>query len=375
MSEEIPLFEISWDEEDISNVVQSISRGSYWAKGPFVDQFETELESYFGANYAISVNSGTTALVTALKACGIGNGDEVIVPSFTFIATANAVKLVGAEPVFADIELDTFGLDPASVRSKITENTAAIIPVHLYGAPCQIHKLTEIAANHDLWVIEDAAEAFGATANGDLVGTIGDIAALSFCQNKILPTGEGGAIITDDATLAAAISQFSNHGRTEGEYFDSVESGEYVTVGSNYRMADMVAAVGCAQLSKVDDLIESRQNIAARYHDGLSAVNKINPHKPVEGHDHVYQLYTVLCEDKITRSHIINALTAANISCKIYWDTPVHRNGTFASEQHQSLPQTEDVSDRVVSLPMYPTLPLRDVERVVKTIRDACENI
>jgi dTDP-4-amino-4,6-dideoxygalactose transaminase len=374
MSEEIPLFEIPWDEEDISNVVQSISRGSYWAKGPFVDRFETELESYFEANYAISVNSGTTALVTALKACGIGNGDEVIVPSFTFIATANAVKLVGAEPVFADIELDTFGLDPASVRSKITENTAAIIPVHLYGAPCQIHELTEIAANHDLWVIEDAAEAFGATANGDLVGTIGDIAALSFCQNKILPTGEGGAIITDDATLAAEVSQFSNHGRTEGKYFDSVESGEYVTVGSNYRMPDMVAAVGCAQLSKVDELIESRRKVAVHYHDGLSTVDGVVPHKPIKGHDHVYQLYTVLCEDENIRSEIINALTAANISCKIYWDTPVYNNGTFASEQQKSLPQTEDVIDRVVSLPMYPTLPLRDVEKVVETIRDVCEN-
>jgi dTDP-4-amino-4,6-dideoxygalactose transaminase len=375
MTESIPLFEIPWDESDISNVVESISRGSYWAKGPFVDQFEAGLESYFEANHAISMNSGTTALVAALEACGIGAGDEVIVPSFTFIATANVVKLVGAEPVFADIELESFGLDPNSVRSKLTEDTAAIIPVHVYGTPCRIHELTEIASNHDLWVIEDAAEAFGATANGNLAGTVGDIAALSFCQNKILPTGEGGAIITDNTTIAEKASQFGNHGRTEGEYFDSVESGEYDTIGSNFRMPDMVAAVGCAQLSKVDNLIESRRNVAARYHDGLAAVDRVEPHEPINGHDHVYQLYTVLCENESVRSHIIDRLTGANISCKIYWDPPLHHNGVFGSEQQLSLPRTEEVSSRVVSLPMYPTLPLPDVDRVVETIRDACTDI
>lgn len=372
MTEAIPLFEIPWDETDISNVVESISRGSYWAKGPFVDRFEAGLGSYFGTDYAISMNSGTTALVAALEACGIGAGDEVIVPSFTFIATANVVKLVGAEPVFADIERESFGLDPESVRSKLTQDTAAILPVHIYGTPCRIHEITEIAANHDLWVIEDAAEAFGATANGDLAGTVGDIAALSFCQNKILPTGEGGAIITENATLAAKARRFGNHGRTDGGYFNSVESGEYDAVGSNFRMPDIVAAVGCAQLSKVDDLIESRQNVASRYHDGLSGLDIVEPHEPIDGHNHVYQLYTILCKNESVRTRVIKTLTAANISCKIYWDPPLHRNEVFGSEQQSSLPQTEDVANRVLSLPMYPTLPLSDVDRVVETIRNVC---
>ena len=206
MTEAIPLFEIPWDETDISNAVESISRGGYWAKGPFVDEFEAGLESYFGIDYAVSTNSGTTALVAALEACDVGPGDEVIVPSFTFIATANVVKLVGAEPVFADIELDTFGLNPHSVAANISDDTAAIIPVHVYGTPCRIHELRTIADDNDLWLIEDNAEAFGATADGDLAGTVGDIAALSFCQNKILPTGEGGAVITDDPTLAKSVS-------------------------------------------------------------------------------------------------------------------------------------------------------------------------
>jgi dTDP-4-amino-4,6-dideoxygalactose transaminase len=374
MSKQIPLFEIPWDETDISNAVESISRGSYWAKGPFVDQFEENLESYFDIDHAVSMNSGTTALVAALEACEIGPGDEVIVPSFTFIATANVGELVGAEPVFADIESESFGLNPESVEAKITDNTAAIVPVHVYGAPCRIHELTEIADENDLWVIEDAAEAFGSTTDDELAGTVGDIGALSFCQNKILPTGEGGAVITADPELAAKASQFSNHGRVNGDYFDSVDSGAYESVGSNYRMTDMVAAVGCSQLAKVDELIDSRRAVAARYHDGLSEVSGVEPHKPADGSDHVYQLYTVSFGTESVRSRVIDTLTDQNISCKIYWDPPLHRNGVFASESQPSLPQTDDVSSRVLSLPMYPTLPLGDVDRVVRTIRDEIAN-
>ncbi len=371
MTDGIPLFEILWDETDVSNVVESLSRGSYWAKGPFVDDFEQGLESYFGTEHAISTNSGTTALVAALKACNIGPGDEVIVPSFTFIATANVVKLVGADPVFADIEPDTFGLDPSSVESKVTHKTAAIIPVHVYGAPCRIYELSAIANKNDLWLIEDAAEAFGATANGELVGTIGDIAALSFCQNKILPTGEGGAVITNNAELAGRASQFSNHGRVEGDYFGSVGSGEYETVGSNYRMPDMVAAVGCAQLSKVDDLIDARQTVATRYSEGISDIPGIEPPTPRDSDTHVYQLFTVLCEKHSIRQRLIETLTEAQISCKIYWDPPVHQNEIFGVNDHDPLPQTAEISSRVLSLPMYPTLPLADVDRVVDTLRDA----
>lgn len=370
MTEPVPLFEIPWDETDISNVVESITRGSHWAKGPFVNQFEDGLESYFGIDHAISMNSGTTALVAALKACSIGPGDEVIVPSFTFIATANAVKIVGAEPVFADIESNTFGLNPKSVESKITENTAAIIPVHIYGTPCQVHELTEIADENELWVIEDAAEAFGAKADDSLVGTVGDIGVLSFCQNKILPTGEGGAVITKNPELAAKVSQFSNHGRIEGDYFGSVDSGAYESVGSNYRMSDMVAAIGCSQLSKVDELIDSRRAVAAHYHDKISAIDGVKPHKPTDRSNHVYQLYTVIFQNETTRSRVIDMLTDENISCKIYWDPPLHQNDVFARENRPSLPETNSVSSRVLSLPMYPTLPFADIDRVVRTIHN-----
>ncbi len=368
MSEQIPLFEIPWDESDIKNVTESISRGSYWAKGPFVDQFESGLESYLSTSHATSVNSGTTALVAALKACGIGHGDEVIVPSFTFIATANVVKLVGATPVFADIETETFGIDPESVKKVITEDTAAIIPVHVYGAPCRIHELAEIAESNDLWLIEDAAESFGAKAKSEYTGTIGDIGALSFCQNKILPTGEGGAIITDNSELAKKAAQYSNHGRIEGDYFGSVGSGEYERVGSNYRMSDMVAALGYAQLQKVDELIASRQRVAEQYREGISSINGITPHQSLSGDDHVYQLFTILLDDEEARSNVIDKLTDSNISCKIYWDQPVHKNSVFAGNEQIKLPRTKEVTSRVLSLPMFPTLSGTDIDHILDVL-------
>ncbi|MFC7203576.1 DegT/DnrJ/EryC1/StrS family aminotransferase [Haloferax namakaokahaiae] len=370
MSDSIPLFEIPWDESDISNVVSSVSRGSYWAKGPYVDSFEDGLEAYFGIKHALTVNSGTTALECALRACDIGEGDEVLVPSFTFIATANVVRLVGATPVFVDIEPETYGLDPDSVRESITDATAAIIPVHVYGAPCRIHELAEIADEHDLYLIEDAAEAFGARADGELVGTIGDISALSFCQNKILPTGEGGAVITDDDELAGSVAAFRSHGRTSSNYFDSVDSGQYERVGSNYRMSDMVAALGCAQLEKVDTLIDGRRETAEQYIEAFDSIGGITPHTGRSSDTHVYQLFTIQFNDKDARKSVISELTERNIACKIYWDPPVHRTNTFSSiaPSDGRLATTESLSDVVLSLPMSPNLSSSAVGRVIEGV-------
>ncbi|UVE49761.1 DegT/DnrJ/EryC1/StrS family aminotransferase [Haloferax larsenii] len=366
MSDGIPLFEIPWDESDVANVVSSVSRGSYWAKGPYVDSFEEGLESYFEVDHALTVNSGTTALECALRACGIGEGDEVIVPSFTFIATANTVRMVGATPIFADIEPDTYGLDPNSVRNAITEDTAAIVPVHVYGAPCRIHELAAVADEHDLYLIEDAAEAFGATADGELVGTIGDVAALSFCQNKILPTGEGGAVITDNDELARSIAAYRSHGRTSSNYFDSVDSGQYERVGSNYRMPDIVAALGCSQLEKVDDLIDGRRKVAETYRRLLRDVSGVEPHTALDADTHVYQLFTVEFDTEEQRRSVISELSERDISCKIYWMPGVHATEAYNTEKHigDSLDKTEKASRRVLALPMYADLPQSSIHDV-----------
>ena len=201
MTWNIPLFKMYWDEDDVTSVSDAIRSGMNWAVGPDVSAFEEEIAAYIGTDYCLTFNSGTSALHAVLIAHGIGPDDEVIVPSFTFIATANAPQFVGAKPVFADIEETTWGLDPADVLQRIAPKTRAIIPVHYGGCPCRIQELREIADDHDLILIEDAAEAFGASVGNKKVGTFGDSAMMSFCQNKIITTGDGGAIVTDSRDL------------------------------------------------------------------------------------------------------------------------------------------------------------------------------
>lgn len=194
MTWKIPLFKMYWDQDDLNAITTTLSSGMNWAVGSEVTQFEQELAHHIGSEYCLTFNSGTSALHAALLAYGIGAGDEVIVPSFTFIATANAPLFVGAKPVFADIEETTLGLNPESVLEHVTPNTKAIIPVHYGGCPCMIKELQEITDDHDLILIEDAAEAFGSSIQGTKVGTFGDSAMISFCQNKIITTGEGGGL-------------------------------------------------------------------------------------------------------------------------------------------------------------------------------------
>ncbi|MFD1585895.1 DegT/DnrJ/EryC1/StrS family aminotransferase [Halorientalis brevis] len=373
MSDQIPLFEIAWDEQEILNAVESIGRGGYWAKGPFVDKFESRLEEYLDVEHAIVVNSGTSGLVTALEASDIGPGDEVIVPSMTFIATANAVRLVGAEPVFADIDRDTYGLSPDSVRENITEDTAAIIPVHLYGAPCRIDQIQDIAAQHDLTVVEDAAEAFGSTYEGKSVGTFGDAGILSFCQNKIVVTGEGGAIITDDDEIASNARLYRSHGRAPGDYFESVGSGEYVALGTNLRMSDLTAAIGCAQMDKVDELIGSRQAAAKYMNEQLAEIDGVQVPRPIDGGTHVYQLYTVEFDSGIDRQIVIDTLDEHGVSSKIYWDTPVHETHYYTETMDgpsPNTPTTQDVADTILSLPIYPDLTPRKTDQIVAAVKD-----
>jgi len=371
---DIPLFEIPWNETDVSNVVESVSRGGYWAKGPFVDQFESGLAAYFGVDHALVVNSGTTALECALRAFDIGPGDEVLVPSFTFIATANVVRLVGAEPVFVDIERETLGMNPVDARAKITDDTALILPIHCYGNPCHIDELVEVADEADVPIVEDAAEAFGAVAGDRLVGTFGDAATLSFCQNKVLPTGEGGAVLTNDDDVASAVDLFRSHGRQTGdEYFQSTGSDEYVTLGSNYRMPDVVAALGCSQLDKVDSLIEGRRRVASEYtafFESLSGVHTVVGLDKSTDYS-VYQLYSVLFETAELRTAAIETLSDRGIASKVYWDPPVHKTDYYRRTTEATLPTTADIAERVLSLPMHPKLPSESVERVASAVRSA----
>jgi len=370
MKWKIPLFKIYWDNDDVKSVTGAIKKGMYWAVGPNIEKFEKRIAEYIGTRYAVVFNSGTSALHAALLAYGIQRGDEVIVPSFTFIATANAPLFVGAKPVFADIEERTFGLDPEDVKEKITRKSRAIIPVHYGGCPCLIRELKEIAEDHHLILIEDAAESFGARIHDKKVGTFGDSAMLSFCQNKIITTGDGGVTVTNSKETCEKMKLIRSHGRLETQdYFSSTEYIDYVTLGYNFRMPNIMAALGISQLRKVDKIIEMRRKNAKYMTEGLKQVKEIaTPSTPKDCH-HVYQMYTIRV-DANSRDDLMKYLANNGIMTKVYF-SPVHLTDFYGNElkYEYKLPVTEEVSSRVVTLPMFPTLTMEEMEYMIKKMK------
>ena len=370
MTWNIPLFKMYWDEDDVEAVSTVIRSGMNWAVGSNITMFETEIAEYIGTKYCLTFNSGTSALHAGLNAHGIGSGDEVIVPSFTFIATANVPLFIGAKPIFADIEERTLGINPESVLEKITSRTKAIIPVHYGGCPCMIRELREIADDHNLILIEDAAEAFGASINGAKLGTFGDSSMMSFCQNKVITTGEGGAQLTDSQEIYERMKLFRSHGRLDtSDYFSSYESMDYISLGYNFRLSNISAALGIAQLRKVNSLIEMRKKIAELYSNLIRAkLPKVSTLNTPDGYTDVHQLFSVRVPD---RDGLMQFLSKQGIMSKIYFD-PVHLTSHYRKKlgYQVSLPITERVAKEIVSLPIFPGMPVEYVERVVTAMSD-----
>ena len=370
MSWKIPLFKTYWDEEDIKSVTNVIKRGSYWATGPEIQEFEKKIAEYVGTKYAVTSNSGTSALHALLLAYDIKGGDEVIVPSFTFISTANAPLFVGAKPVFAEIEDETYGLDPEDVKERITSKTKAIIPIHYGGCPCLIRELREIAEDYNLLVIEDAAESLGARIKDKKVGTFGDSAMLSFCQNKVITTGEGGAIVTDSKDIYEKLKLIRSHGRLETQdYFSSTGYMDYVALGYNFRMSTMVAALGLSQLKKIDKIIQMRRDIAEYLTEELPKIKEITLPIPPHEYFHVYQMYATMINENL-RDDLMIYLSEKGIMTKVYFP-PVHLTHFYRKEfgyRGGELPITEEVCNHVLALPMYPTLTEKEIDYIVECI-------
>ena len=374
MNWKTPLVRIYWDEQDIAKVVSTIQRGMSWAIGPSIEQFERQLAEYIGTRYAVTFNSGTSALHAALLAYDIGPGDEVIVPSFTFIATANAPLFVGAKPIFAEIEDKTYGLDPQDVKRRITPKTKAILPIHYGGCPCLVRELKEIAEEHNLTLIEDAAEAFGAEIDGRKVGSFGDAAILSFCQNKVITTGEGGAIVTNSGEICEKLKLIRSHGRQEtSDYFTSSENMDYVTLGYNFRMSNITAALGIAQLKKVNQIIQMRRNNAQYMSQRLSNVKQIMTPHPPDSFYHAYQMYTIsLRENTNLRDDLSRYLSEKGIMTKVYF-SPVHLTHFYRERfgyRGRELPVTERIASQVLTLPMYPTLTIEEIDYLTEEIKN-----
>ncbi|MDH5378747.1 MAG: DegT/DnrJ/EryC1/StrS family aminotransferase, partial [Gammaproteobacteria bacterium] len=318
-------------------------------------------------------NSGTSALHAILLAYGIKKGDEVIVPSFTFIATANSVLFVGANPIFADIERETYGLDPENVEKKITSRTKAIMPIHYGGSSCRINELKEIAEDHKLLLIEDAAESLGAKVDGKPVGSFGDSTMFSFCGNKVITTGEGGMIVTDQRDIYDKLKLIRSHGRAEIEnYFTSAKTMDYVALGYNWRMSNITAAVGVSQLKKLEKVIKLRREKAEYLSRYLSRIDRVEPPNPPDGYYHVYQMYTVRVKDG-KRDDLKNYLTEKRVMTKLYF-SPIHLTRFYREKygfQGGELPVTEELSRQVLTLPMYASLTTEEMDYIVKNVRDS----
>lgn len=364
----VPLFKIYNDEEDAKNISDEIKSGKFWAVGPKVEEFENKISDFIGTEYAIALNSGTSALHALLLAHGIGKNDEIIVPSFTFISTVNSALFVGSKPIFADIEKNTCGLDYISVEEKITKNTKAIIPVHYGGCPSRIKELKDIAEDKNLLLIEDNAEAFGASIKSKKTGTFGDSSILSFCQNKIITTGEGGAVVTDSKEVYEKLKLIRSHGRLEnGDYFSSANFFEYVCLGYNWRMSNLTASLGISQINKVEDIINLRVKNASYLTKRIQEeTDKIQFMQIPKDYHHVYQLYSCFAEN---RDELIEYLSDNGISAKIYFN-PVHQSNFYVNKlkYNDNLPVTEEIAKKTITLPMFPSLTTEEMDYMAEKI-------
>jgi len=378
MNWKIPLFKMYWDAKDVAAVSKVIKRGTYWTMGPEIEQLETSIARFIGRKYGISFNSGTSALHATLLAYDIKQGDEVIVPSFTFIATANVVVLTGATPIFADIEGQSYALDPESVKEKITSKTKAIVPVHYGGCPCRnIRALKEIAEDHHLRLIEDAAESLGTKIHGRHVGTFSDAAMFSFCQNKVITAGEGGLIVTDSKPVTEKLHLIRSHGRVESKegYFATTQELDYIQTGYNYRMPSINAALVLSQFKKFNRIIQMRREKAAYLSKKLSKIQAIRTPTESNGEYYVYQLYTIELPDKNTRDHLQEYLTEAGIMTKVYFE-PIHLKTYYKKEfryKQGDFPITEHISEKLLTLPLYPTLTKKEMDYIIRIIEKGCK--
>lgn len=374
MKWKVPLFKSYWEEDDVESVAKVIRRGTYWATGPEIKEFEEKVANFVGTKYALAFNSGTSALHSILLSYNIGKGDEVIVPSFTFIATGNAPLFVGAKPVFAEIEDKTFGLDVEDVKNKITKKTKAIMPIHYGGCPCvNIKELKELAEDHNLLLIEDAAQSLGAKIKDKKVGTFSDAAMFSLCQDKMITTGDGGVIVTDSKDCYEKSKLIRSHGRAESsDYFSSSDLMDYVSLGYNFRMPTMIAALGISQLKKIDKTIKLRRKNAELYTSKLSGIDEITLPSCPKDFFHVYQKYTIQTDEK-NREKLKDHLSKKGIFSKAYFGLPVHLTKFYRDKfgyKNGDLPRTEKMSERVLTLPMFPALENKDLEYVTSSIKD-----
>jgi len=351
----IPHYKVFVEKEDVSQISKIIKRGMFWALGPEIDEFEKSIAKFVGSKYCVSFNSGTSSLHASLLSLNLKAKSEIIVPSFTFIATVNSALMVNSIPKFIDIENERFGINPQLINSQITNKTQVIIPVHYSGCPCKIEEIQDIAKKNKLFLIEDAAEALGSKSKNTSIGTFGDLAIFSFAGNKSLTTGEGGCVVTNSKKFFDKLKLLRSHGRNENQnYFSSTSTPEYVQLGYNWRMSSITAAIGISQLSKIKKIISMRRKLAKNYTKKLKNLSAIEvPQEPKEVF-HTYQFYNILLPNSIIRDNLLKYLEQKGIMTKVFF-YPVHLTKFYKQNLKKTvLPITENISNRILSLPLYP---------------------
>ena len=375
MKWKIPLYKIFTDRDDNKAVNKVLQRGMDWAIGHEIAEFEKKIANYIGTKYCVAFNSGTSAGHAALLAININSG-EVIVPSFTFISTANWPLMVNAKPKFVDIEEENFGLNPERVKLEITKNTKAIIPIHYGGLPCKIVEINRIARNKKITLIEDCAESFGAKIKGVSVGTFGQMSIFSFAPNKILTTGEGGAICTDSRKIFEKLQLIRSHGRKVNEnYFKTSQLSDYISIGYNWRMSSITAALGLSQFDKLDRIIQLRRQHARFYVSKLKKIKEIKLPDEPKDHLHVYQLFTIQLKNNLIRNELQKFLTSRGIMTKVFFE-PIHLSNFYKKSGFgkKSLPNTEKTSQTMLSLPIFPGLKSEEIRYICDSTQEFFQN-
>jgi dTDP-4-amino-4,6-dideoxygalactose transaminase len=327
------------------------------AQGKKVGEFEEKFADYCGTDYAVAVNSGTAALHVALMSAGVKQGDEVITTPFSFIATGNSILFCGANPVFADIDPKTYNISPDSIEEKINDKTKAIMPVHLFGQPCDMGEINKLAEENGLLVIEDACQAHGAEYKGEKVGGLGDAGCFSFYPTKNMTTSEGGMITTDDEGIAEMARIHRNHGQVKRYYHDNI--------GYNFRMTDICAAIGLEQLKRLGEFTKKRQENAGYLNEGLDGV--VTPYVAPE-RDHVYHQYTIAVGD---RDSFNKKLNDAGVGTGIYYPIPINEQDYYSRLGYASdTPNSSEAAKKVLSIPVHPSLSKKELDLIIKSVNE-----
>lgn len=352
-------------DEELAEIGRVLDSG-YLTQGPRAAEFESQVADLTDVDSAFATSSATTGLHLALRALDVGPGDEVIIPDFSFPATANVVVQLGAIPVFVDIRLSDFGMDPDLLEQAITTQTKAIMPVHAFGLVCDMDPILQIAGHYNMPVVEDAACALGAVYNGRHAGALGTAGVFSFHPRKVITTGEGGMITTSDTDLAARISVLRSHGSVRGSHYMS-----FIEAGYNYRLSDINAAIGVAQMSRLDALLASRRERASRYAELFAGVDGVGIPETPEGRTHTYQSYVILLDEDIDRDNVIDAMRVAGIETTL-GTYSMHLQPYFTERfgiADSVLPRATQAHQSALTLPLYPQMNDDDLIFVRDTLR------